>query len=224
MLNCPYHNDERTSETSLLRDHRCDVEHPPDTCCLVISNFDHEVWATKLSNSENQLACATRAHSIYILDLASKSTRKIKDAHKKDINALCWNKTDSRLVSAGSDFLVNIYCTKQCELLIKISAHKSVVLASVFNPLTGHIYTGGVDNWIGIWSDSGSYVLISLYHPLQLDYIETKIVKNLHFTKSGLLMIVHYASQTYLGVFDTKTKPKLAFKFSSLTYLHLLQH
>lgn len=31
-------------------------------------------------------------------------------------------------------------------------------MIAIFNPLNGHIYTGGVDNWIGIWSDTGSYV------------------------------------------------------------------
>lgn len=82
----------------------------------------------------------------------------LKDAHKKDINSLNWNQPDTRLISAGSDYIVNIYCTKQCEILLKINLHKSPVMTAVYHPKTSNIYSAGIDNWVGIWNENGQFV------------------------------------------------------------------
>lgn len=107
------------------------------------------------------IACATKLNSIYIINLdgfKAVSSKIIKEAHLRDINSLQWNRNDTRILSAGSDFVINIFCAKQAQLILKISMHKSIIFTAVYHPLNGHIYSGGVDNWIGIWTENGQFV------------------------------------------------------------------
>lgn len=68
-----------------------------------------------------------------------------------------------RIITSGGDNIINLYCTAQGQLLLKIKRHRSPVLTAVFNPVSGNIYSGGVDNWIGIWNDKGDFVIFSKY-------------------------------------------------------------
>lgn len=113
------------------------------------------------STTMKMIACATKQNSVYIIyldGLEVTNSKRIKSAHIKDINSLQWNHNDTRLLSAGSDYMINIYCTKLAQVLLKIPMHKSIVFTAVYHPLNGHIYSGGVDAWIGIWTENGQFV------------------------------------------------------------------
>jgi WD40 repeat protein len=112
------------------------------------------------------VACATKSNSIWFLELDGtrvNSFKVIRDAHSKDINCLNWNNNDTRLVSGGSDNLINIYCTKSAQLLLKLTQHKCMVFTAVYHPITGDIYSGGIDNWIGVWKENGSFVQLKAF-------------------------------------------------------------
>jgi WD40 repeat protein len=110
------------------------------------------------------IACSTKSNSIYLLTLVGQQitgSKVIKEAHSKDINSLRWNRNDTRLLSTGSDCMINLYCTKQAQVLLKINLHKSAVFTGVYHPITGQIYSGGIDNWIGVWTENGQFVSLS---------------------------------------------------------------
>ena len=74
-----------------------------------------KIWVVEFSTNMNMIACATKSNSIYLIHLdgiRATHSKFIRDAHTKDINSLQWNKKDTRLLSAGSDCIINIYCTK----------------------------------------------------------------------------------------------------------------
>lgn len=66
--------------------------------------------------------------------------------------------SETKLVSTGNDCLVKTFDLKTGTKLFTLDMHKCPVLSAIFHPLNDTIYSAGVDDWIGIWSNEGQYV------------------------------------------------------------------
>ena len=68
-------------------------------------HIGYAIWSAKFSGSGNEVVAGTSNDSIVIYDLVSKTTSyEIPNAHKEDINSVCFaNRDESQVVFTGSD-------------------------------------------------------------------------------------------------------------------------
>ena len=56
--------------------------------------------------------------------------------------------------------MIKIWNPHTGELVKTISGHGDIVCSALFHPKSGLIYSGGIDNFVGIWNEKGESVIL----------------------------------------------------------------
>ncbi|KAH9498473.1 Jouberin [Bulinus truncatus] len=131
----------------------------PNSLSLTLPAGKKGCFVLKFSNDGRNLACACQAGSdfpILIYEVPKGTLKGQFQGHFAIIYSLCWNKTDTLLMSASSDGTVRIWdMQKLGESQIRLLPHPGYVYTAEFHPRVDSIVvTGGYDEVVRVWDIS----------------------------------------------------------------------
>ncbi|MEW5312499.1 MAG: hypothetical protein WDW38_004130 [Sanguina aurantia] len=88
--------------------------------------------------------------------MAMEVTRVIEEAHETEINSLAYNIARREIYSAAqNEKCIKVWDSRTGLLLRTLQGHKGMVMCLAFSASVRLLFSGSIDNTVGIWTDKG---------------------------------------------------------------------
>ncbi|ORZ03628.1 WD40-repeat-containing domain protein [Syncephalastrum racemosum] len=152
-IDCPHYYS-KDIEYCLLTDHKCDKIIMPHSTVKILQGHRDEVWYLQFSNNGLYLASVSKDSTCIIWDLEA-FRRGITILTNGPPSYCAWSRDDSKLLTCGSNNLVQLWDTRTGLLYTSVNEHLDAVTCCAWFPNGSHFLTASCDRSICVWDISG---------------------------------------------------------------------
>ncbi|GFH06087.1 WD_REPEATS_REGION domain-containing protein [Haematococcus lacustris] len=113
----------------------------------------------------HRLACTPRNLKRQLPPHAMEVTRVIEEAHEGEIVSLTYNRARKEIYSsADGDKVIKVWDSRNGQLLRTQQGHKGMVTCLQFSNSVRLLFSGSIDNTVGIWTEKGVSLQVGRLH------------------------------------------------------------